>query len=168
MAVTMEVELTVNGHEVRRQIPVRHTLAEFLREDLGLTGTHLGCEHGICGTCTVQVDGDVVRSCLMLAVQAAGSQVVTIEGTNTSPLVAELREAFDRNFAMQCGFCTPGFLMVAAGFLSDEQRPDVAQVRRALASNLCRCTGYASIQQAVMEVAEARLAKLSPEDAPSR
>ncbi len=148
------VHLRVNGVEMSARVPVRRTLADMLRDDLGLTGTHLGCEHGACGACTVQVDGDAVRSCLMLAVQADGHEVRTVEGlASADGSLSELQDAFWRHHALQCGFCTPGFLMAADAFLRESPRPTEEEVREALSGNLCRCTGYQPIIEAVLAVA---------------
>jgi aerobic carbon-monoxide dehydrogenase small subunit len=142
------VELTVNGERRSLRATPRHTLADALRAD-GLTGTHLGCEHGVCGACTVLLDGDPVRSCLVLAVQAEGQEVRTVEGLRRGDELHPLQRAFHEQGALQCGFCTPGFLMLAAGVL--EREPDVSEerLREALSSNLCRCTGYTAIIAAV-------------------
>lgn len=147
------VELMVNGRRERGRVPVRRTLADFLREDLGLTGTHLGCEHGVCGACTVQMDGDAVRSCLVLAVQAAGHEIRTVEGLAAADgTLSPLQEAFWNHHALQCGFCTPGFLMTADAFVRDHPGASEAEVREALSGNLCRCTGYQPIVEAVLEM----------------
>lgn len=147
------VELTVNGRTERARVPVRRTLADFLREDLGLTGTHLGCEHGVCGACTVEIDGEPVRSCLVLAVQAAGHEVRTVEGLAAPDgTLSPLQEAFWDHHALQCGFCTPGFLMTADAFVRDHPGATEEEVREALSGNLCRCTGYQPIVEAVYEM----------------
>ena len=142
---TEEIRVEVNGRPHRRVAAVRRTLAEFLREDLGLTGTHLGCEHGVCGACTVLVDGVPVRSCLMLAVQAAGTEVTTIEGLERDGRLHPLQEAFRDHHSFQCGFCTPGFMMTAVALLDEGGSPDDETLREELSGNLCRCTGYQSI-----------------------
>ncbi|WP_433224044.1 (2Fe-2S)-binding protein [Dactylosporangium sp. CS-047395] len=144
--MTVRLALHVNGRTHEVDVPARRTLADALREDCGLTGTHVGCEHGVCGACTVLVDGDAVRSCLMFAVQCEGAQVRTIEG-----LDHPLQEAFSREHALQCGFCTPGFLMLAAGALEADPSivDDPERLRELLTSNLCRCTGYEAIRRAV-------------------
>lgn len=148
------VVVSVNGTEMRARVPVRRTLADFLRDDLGLTGTHLGCEHGACGACTVQVDGEAVRSCLMLAVQAHGHDVRTVEGlARPDGSLSALQDVFWRSHALQCGFCTPGFLMTAEAFLRENPSPSEEEVREALSGNLCRCTGYQPIVEAVLEAA---------------
>jgi carbon-monoxide dehydrogenase small subunit len=143
------VELTLNGEAARLEAPVRWTLADALREH-GLTGTHLGCEHGVCGACTVQLDGEPVRSCLVLAVQAAGREVRTIEGLASGGELHPLQRAFHEHRALQCGFCTPGFVMLAVGLLEREPGIGEDRLRSALASNLCRCTGYTPIVRAVL------------------
>ncbi|HWE81268.1 MAG TPA: (2Fe-2S)-binding protein [Gaiellaceae bacterium] len=152
----MDVDLTVNGARVTLTVEPRRTLADALREDLGLTGTHLACEHGVCGACTVVVGGDAVRSCLLLAVQCEGESVVTVEGlAGADGSLHPLQEAFARENALQCGFCTPGFLMLAHAAL--ETDPGVAddgeRLRELLTSNLCRCTGYEGIRRAVVSAA---------------
>jgi carbon-monoxide dehydrogenase small subunit len=141
--------LTVNGEDHHIQVAPRRTLAEALRENCGLTGTHIGCEHGVCGACTVLVDGAPVRSCLMFAVQAEGACIRTVEGLATDGVLHRLQQAFIDHHALQCGFCTPGFLMLAAGAL--EQEPDLApeDLVELLSANLCRCTGYGTILAAV-------------------
>jgi len=149
--------LRVNGKEYAIRTPARRNLADALREDCGLTGTHLGCEHGVCGACTVLVDGKPVRSCLMFAVQAQGKEVRTVEGlaeiTDAGDRLHPLQQAFWEHHGLQCGFCTPGFLMLAAGVL--EAEPDITDeaLKHALSSNLCRCTGYQNILKAVRSAA---------------
>jgi carbon-monoxide dehydrogenase small subunit len=157
-AGVLEISLEVNGESVRRQIDARLHLADFLRQELGLTGTHLGCEHGACGACTVRMDGEIVRSCLVLAVQADGRCVETIEGLSAAGAVGELQHAFHERNALQCGFCTPAMLIAAAELV--ERRPDATreEIRRHLAGNYCRCTGYQAIVDAVEAVCRARLA----------
>ena len=147
------VRLIANGRPHERTVEVRKTLADFLREDLDLTGTKLGCEHGVCGACTVVLNGDAVRSCLLLAVQADGAEVMTVEGLAPGEALHPLQEAFWENHALQCGFCTPGFLMTAHCFLRDCPRPTDAEIREAIAGNLCRCTGYQNIVAAVRAAA---------------
>jgi len=148
--------MEVNGERVEAQVTPRLNLADFLREHLQLTGTHVGCEHGVCGACTVRVDGEIVRSCLMLAVQVDGAAVQTIEGLSDSGEISDLQAAFrDRN-ALQCGFCTPGMLMAAQDLLRQNQTPDREQIRAHLAGNYCRCTGYQAIVDAVESTAQAR------------
>jgi carbon-monoxide dehydrogenase small subunit len=151
MTAKQSVRLTVNGNVYERAVEVRMTLADFLREELNLTGTHLGCEHGICGACTILFDGEAVRSCLLLAVQAHGAQLMTVEGLAHGDTLHPLQQAFHEHHALQCGFCTPGFLMTALAFLQDIPTPTEDQVREAIAGNICRCTGYAPIIQAIMQ-----------------
>jgi carbon-monoxide dehydrogenase small subunit len=146
-----EITLLVNGEPVRRRVPVRRHLADFLRVDLGLTGTHLGCEHGVCGACTVRVDGAAVRSCLMLAVQAEGARVDTIEGLAADADLAALLAAFVARNALQCGFCTPAMLITAAEILAADQNWTRDAIREHLSGNYCRCTGYHAIVDAVEE-----------------
>lgn len=153
---TVAVTLTVNGEPVVRTVPVRQHLVDFLRTELGLTGAHLGCEHGVCGACSVRVDGVVVRGCLMLAVQADGSEVVTIEGLDESGEVADLQAAFVNRNALQCGFCTPGMLMTAAELLAERKPKSRDEIRTFLSGNYCRCTGYHAIVDAVATTLEAR------------
>ena len=148
---TRTIRLTVNGQEYSRRVPVRLTLADFIRQELGLTGTHLGCEHGVCGACTIHFNGEAVRSCLMLAVQADGANLTTVEGIAASGTLNPLQQAFQEHHALQCGFCTPGFLMTASAFLKETPNPDEAQVREAISGNLCRCTGYSAIVKAILE-----------------
>jgi aerobic carbon-monoxide dehydrogenase small subunit len=150
---TFDVELTVNGTRRQGSVEPRRTLADFLREDLELTGTHLGCEHGVCGACTVLVDGEPARSCLMLAVQARGSEIVTIEGLATDGVMNPLQEAMWGSHAFQCGFCTPGFLMQITALLAENPNPGEAEIREALSGNICRCTGYESIVNGVLRAA---------------
>ena len=157
MSESLQITVTVNGQEYQRTVEPRLTLADFLREDLGLTGTHLGCEHGICGACTVLLDGDAVRSCLMLAVQADGAELTTVEGLSPSGNLTPLQKAFHDNGALQCGFCTPGFLMTATAFLREHSEPTEAQVRDAISGNICRCTGYVAIVQAILEASRENL-----------
>ena len=148
------IELTVNGMRYTRQVEVRKTLVDFLREDLGLRGTHVGCEHGVCGACTVLLDGASVRSCIMYAVQADGAEICTVEGLAPpdGPL-HPLQQSFQDHHGLQCGFCTPGFLMTAYEFLTDARRPSEDDIRAAIAGNLCRCTGYTKIVDAIAAVA---------------
>lgn len=152
------IRLTVNGDAVEATVPVRRHLLDFLRLDLELTGSHLGCEHGVCGACTVRVDGVAVRGCLMLAVQADGATVETVEGFADTPLLAELQEAFAARNALQCGFCTPGMLATAAEIVAagqaTGQAADRDAIREALSGNYCRCTGYQAIVDAVAAVVE--------------
>ena len=150
------ISATVNGEAVQAEVAVRLGLADFLRTALGLTGTHLGCEHGVCGACTVLVDGLLVRGCLMLAVQIDGCRVETIEGAHDSGRLADLQACFHQRNALQCGFCTPGMLLTAAALLEQEPAPSRARIRDALSGNLCRCTGYQAIVDAVQAAAQAR------------
>ena len=152
--MSVQVSLTVNGVERSAAVEERRTLADFLREELGLTGTHLGCEHGICGSCTVIVDGVSARSCLMLAVQADGAEVTTIEGLMEGGELGVLQQACRDSHAFQCGYCTPGFLMTATELLVENPKPSESEVREAISGNLCRCTGYESIVQAILLAAE--------------
>jgi aerobic-type carbon monoxide dehydrogenase small subunit (CoxS/CutS family) len=154
---TMQIAVTVNGEQVTRTVPVRQHLVDFLRTDLGLTGSHLGCEHGVCGACSVRVDGVVVRGCLMLAVQAHGAEVVTIEGLTDSGEVADLQEAFVSRNALQCGFCTPGMLMTCAELLAQPRLMDREEIRIFLSGNYCRCTGFHAIVDAVATTLARRL-----------
>lgn len=150
------IETTVNGERVARSVDPRSSLVDFLRDDLGLTGSHVGCEHGVCGACTVRVDGRVVRGCLMLAVQADGARIETIEGLTRSGEIADLQAAFVEHNALQCGFCTPGMLITAAALLAETPAPDRQAIRAYLSGNYCRCTGYQAIVDAVAATAEAR------------
>ena len=152
--VRHEVHFILNGEEVAGHAEPRMLLTDFLRYEIGATGTHVGCEHGICGACTVRIDGRAVRSCLYLAVQANGRRIDTIEGlAGADGALSPLQEAFHRNFALQCGFCTAGFLMTLSEFLERNPDPTEAEVREALSGNLCRCTGYHEIVQAALEAA---------------
>jgi aerobic-type carbon monoxide dehydrogenase small subunit (CoxS/CutS family) len=148
--MTERIEMVVNGEARDGDADVRITLADFLRERLGLTGTHLGCEHGVCGACTVLVDGVAVRSCLMLAVQARGHEVRTVEGLGTPEHLHPLQEALRDAHAFQCGFCTPGFVMAAYALLQEQPSPTEDEVRETLSGNICRCTGYQSIVDGVL------------------
>jgi carbon-monoxide dehydrogenase small subunit len=157
----MSISLQVNGERIDAQVLPRLNLADFLREHLKLTGTHVGCEHGVCGACTVRVNGDIVRSCLMLAAQAHGASIETIEGLSDSGEIADLQAAFrDRN-ALQCGFCTPGMLVAAQDLLIHEAEPDRERIREHLSGNYCRCTGYQAIVDAVEATARARMERTS-------
>ena len=153
----MNVELTVNGSARNAEVEPRKTLADFLREDLQLTGTHLGCEHGVCGACTIILDGEPVRSCLMLAVQANGTTIQTIEGLNggVDGTMNPLQQAMEEAHGFQCGFCTPGFLMSITALLDENPNPSETEVRETLSGNICRCTGYESILNGVMKAMEA-------------
>ena len=148
------VRVTVNGAEHRRTVEPRLLLSDFLRHDLGLTGTHVGCEHGVCGSCTVLVDGQPVRACLMLAVQADGAAIETVEGlARGEDGLHPIQQAFWARHGLQCGFCTPGFLMTLKAFLAEEPDPSEEQVRDAISGNLCRCTGYQNIVAAALDAA---------------
>ena len=150
----LNIKLQVNGQPVHAQVSVRQHLGDFLRESQGFKGTHIGCEHGVCGACTVRVDGRAVRSCLTLAVQADAAQVFTIEGLSDDPVVQALQNSFVRCHAMQCGFCTAGMLLTAAELLQAQLDPSRDEVREYLSGNYCRCTGYESIVNAVMDAAQ--------------
>ena len=159
MEQQLETSLTVNGTPIQRRIPARQHLIDFLREELGLTGSHVSCEHGVCGTCTVRVDGRIVRGCLMLAVQADGRRVDTIEGLSDSGELAELQEAFHRRNALQCGFCTPGMLIAAQELVANHPGASRERIREHLSGNYCRCTGYQAIVDAIEDVLVARRKK---------
>ena len=151
MSTTSTISVIVNGRKFDRTVEVRLTLADFLREELDLTGTHLGCEHGVCGACTILFDGQAIRSCLMLAVQANGAEITTVEGLSSDGQLNSLQSAFRENHALQCGFCTPGMLITATAFLKDNPHPTEEQTREAISGNICRCTGYVSIVNAVIQ-----------------
>jgi aerobic carbon-monoxide dehydrogenase small subunit len=151
MTPQRSIQLRVNGRTYERTVEVRLTLADFVREELHLTGTHVGCEHGICGACTILFNGEAVRSCLLLAVQADGADLMTVEGLAQGEALHPLQQAFHEHHALQCGFCTPGFLMTACAFLQETSNPTEAQVREAISGNICRCTGYAPIVQAILQ-----------------
>ena len=153
MSTPRTIRLSVNGTVFEREVEPRRLLADFLREDLGLTGTHVGCEHGVCGACTVLLDGDSARSCLTLAVQADGAEVETVEGLGTMDALHPLQRAFREHHALQCGFCTPGMLMTAIDLLRKHPSPSEAEIRDGLSGNLCRCTGYEHIVRAVRAAA---------------
>jgi aerobic carbon-monoxide dehydrogenase small subunit len=150
------ISLSVNGERVEANVLPRLNLADFLRENLKLTGTHVGCEHGVCGACTVRVNGDIVRSCLLLAVQTHNATVETIEGLSDSGEIADLQSAFRERNALQCGFCTPGMLMAAQDLLTQLPSPDRGQIREHLSGNYCRCTGYQAIVDAIEATARSR------------
>ena len=154
MPDTRTVSVTVNGKAYTRAVETRLTLADFLRHELNLTGTHVGCEHGVCGACTVLVDGHSVRSCLMLAVQCDGQEVATVESLADGGQLNPLQQAFREHHGLQCGFCTPGILMTLTEFLRDHPQPSEAEVREALTGNICRCTGYAGIVDAALAAAK--------------
>jgi aerobic carbon-monoxide dehydrogenase small subunit len=151
-----DIAVTVNGEKVRERVDARKTLVDFLREDLGLTGSHVGCEHGVCGACSVRVGGVVVRGCLMLAVQCDGARVDTIEGVADAAEIIDLQQAFVARNALQCGYCTPGMLLTAQELLVRGGIPSREQIRAHLSGNYCRCTGYHAIVDAVEAVAQAR------------
>ena len=148
------IRCRINGQEIEREVEVRKLLADFIREDLGLTATHLGCEHGVCGACTVNLNGESVRSCLLFAVQADGGDLLTVEGLAKDGRMHPLQQSFWDHHALQCGFCTSGFLMSAYDLLQKNPHPSEEEVRQGLSGNLCRCTGYANIVKAVMVTAE--------------
>lgn len=158
MAKTKDMTVEINGERITRTVPVRLSLVDFLRNDLGLTGSHVGCEHGVCGACTLEVDGRMVRGCLMLAVQADGMTVTTIEGLSTSGRIADLQAAFHERNALQCGYCTPGMLASALEYIESGGAADRQAVRQHLSGNYCRCTGYQAIVDAVVDVIEGRVA----------
>jgi aerobic-type carbon monoxide dehydrogenase small subunit (CoxS/CutS family) len=158
MTKSVDIHLKVNGRSYEGRCEPRTLLADFLRDNLDLTGTHVGCEHGVCGACTILFNGEAVRSCIMLAVQADGAELVTIEGLAPGGKFHPLQKAFHEHHALQCGFCTPGMLAAAIDFLSTNAKPTEAEVREALSAVLCRCTGYQNIVKAVMAAA----AELSP------
>jgi aerobic carbon-monoxide dehydrogenase small subunit len=156
---TLAITLTVNGERVTRSVPVRQHLVDFLRMELGLTGSHIGCEHGVCGACSVRVDGVVVRGCLMLAVQADGAEVVTIEGLTESAEIADLQQRFVERNALQCGYCTPGILVTAAELLKQGKPASREEIRAFISGNYCRCTGYHAIVDAIESTLNARLGR---------
>jgi len=152
MEHALDITLTVNGVEVSRRVAPRMHLVDFLRDELGLTGSHIGCEHGVCGACTVRVDGDIVRGCLMLAVQADGCKVETVEGLSDSKELARLQKSFHEINALQCGFCTPGMLMAAQDLVRQKRKCTREEIREHISGNYCRCTGYQAIVDAIDEV----------------
>jgi carbon-monoxide dehydrogenase small subunit len=151
-----DITLTVNGETVAETVDARKSLVDFLREDLVLTGSHVGCEHGVCGACTVRVDGAIVRGCLMLAAQCDGAKVETIEGVSDTGEIADLQKAFEQRNALQCGFCTPGMLLTAQELLRAGGVPSRDKIREQISGNYCRCTGYHAIVDAIESVAQAR------------
>jgi carbon-monoxide dehydrogenase small subunit len=151
-----DISVTVNGEEVHERVDARTTLVDFLRDALALTGSHVGCEHGVCGACTVRVDGEIVRGCLMLAAQCDGARVDTIEGLSDLDELADLQRAFVERNAMQCGFCTPGMLLTAQDLLKTGKAPGREAIRAHISGNYCRCTGYQAIVDAIEAVAQAR------------
>ena len=156
---TQEITLTVNGERLTRRVPVRQHLVDFLRTELSLTGSHIGCEHGVCGACSLRVDGRVVRGCLMLAVQADGADVLTIEGITDTGEIADMQENFVTRNALQCGYCTPGMLMTAAELVSTHKTASRAEIREFMSGNFCRCTGYHAIVDAIETTMKARAGK---------
>jgi len=156
MEAEIEIQARINGEEVRKRVPVRQSLVDFLRYGLELTGSHVGCEHGVCGACTVRVEGEIARGCLMLAAQIDGLSVETIEGVSASGEIADLQEAFHRRNALQCGFCTPAMLLTAAALLAENPVPTRDEIRTYLSGNYCRCTGYQAIVDAIESVARER------------
>jgi aerobic carbon-monoxide dehydrogenase small subunit len=156
----VDITLIVNGERISERVDARKTLVDFLREDLGLTGSHIGCEHGVCGACTVRVDGEIVRGCLMLAAQCDRATVETIEGLSDSGDIADLQAAFAERNALQCGYCTPGMIVAAQDLLRRGGVPSREQIREHLSGNYCRCTGYHAIVDAVEAVAQVRAGKL--------
>ena len=155
----IDIGLRINGEDVRERVEARKTLVDFLRDDVGLTGSHVGCEHGVCGACTVLLDGVVVRGCLVLAVQCDGAEVQTIEGLSDSGVIADLQEAFQRRNALQCGFCTPGMLIGAQELLARGGVPSRDAIREHICGNYCRCTGYQAIVDAIESIARMRAEK---------
>jgi aerobic-type carbon monoxide dehydrogenase small subunit (CoxS/CutS family) len=153
MAEKISIRVKVNGSERAATVEPRRSLVDFLRHDLGLLGTHVGCEHGVCGACTVMLDGRTVRSCLLFAAQADGAEVTTIEGIGTEETLHPLQQAFQQHHALQCGFCTPGMILAALELLGDNADPTEAEIRAALSGNLCMCTGYVNIVRAVRAAA---------------
>jgi carbon-monoxide dehydrogenase small subunit len=151
---THTIRLWVNGQVLEGTVEARRSLADFLRDDLDLTGTHLGCEHGVCGACTILLNGEAVRSCLLFAAQCDGAQITTVEGLAQGEQLHPLQQAFQAEHGLQCGFCTPGMLLSALAFLRETPNPTAVEVREALAGNLCRCTGYQSIVAAVLRAAQ--------------
>jgi carbon-monoxide dehydrogenase small subunit len=161
----VRLQLTVNGKRRELDVEPRKTLADAIREDLGLTGTHLGCEHGVCGACTVLLNGDAVRSCLLLAVQARDAEIMTIEGVERDGQLHPVQQAFRESHSFQCGFCTPGFVISTLAFLADSPSPSEAEIREALSGNICRCTGYQSIVEGVRLAAQ-KLSEAAQSGAP--
>ena len=154
MSRSINISLRVNGEDVRATVPSRLNLVDFLREELALTGSHVGCEHGVCGACTITVDGETVRGCLMLAAQADGKEITTIEGLAENGQSAKLQAAFTKHNALQCGFCTPGMLASAVGYVNAGGSADRDTIRQHISGNYCRCTGYQSIVNAICDVIE--------------
>ena len=156
MEPMIDIQISVNGQVVAANVPPRQTLVDFLRYHLELTGSHVGCEHGSCGACTIRLNGDIVRGCLVLAVQADGAEVETIEGLSDSGELADLQATFHAHNALQCGYCTPGMLLTAQALLTDNPDPSREEIRAYLSGNYCRCTGYQAIVDAIESVATAR------------
>jgi len=156
MTAPVDIRMTVNGETVAETVEPRTTLVDFVRETLGLTGSHIGCEHGVCGACTIRLDGEIVRGCLTLAVQCEGARVETIEGVSDLGEIADLQEAFRKRNALQCGFCTPGMLLTAQELLASSSVPSRDTIREHISGNYCRCTGYQAIVDAIESVAQAR------------
>ena len=154
MAEKFNIQVKVNGESFQREVEPRMLLGDFLREQLRLTGTHFGCEHGVCGACTVLVNGETVRSCLMFAVQADGAEITTVEGIGTAERMHPLQQAFWDNHGLQCGFCTPGILMTSLELLKSNPQPNEQEVRLALSGNICRCTGYQNIVTSILDAAK--------------
>jgi len=154
MAQTVKINVTVNGRQYEREVEPRLLLSDFIRHDLGLTGTHVGCEHGLCGACTILMDGEAVRSCTIFAVQADGHEIQTVESLGTPENLHPVQEAFVEKHALQCGFCTPGFLMTIVAYLGNNPNPTEEEIREAIDGNFCRCTGYFNIIEAVKLAAE--------------
>ena len=148
------VTVTINGDEVEREVPPRRLLSDFIRHDVGLTGTHVGCEHGVCGMCTILMDGETVRSCLTFAVQADGAEIQTVESLGTAEDLHPLQQAFTEKHGLQCGFCTPAMLLTSMDFLEENPEPDREEIRDAVSNNLCRCTGYQQIVDSVEYASE--------------
>ena len=155
-AASRAISLEVNGEAIEYEVPARRLLVHFIRDDLGLTGTHVGCDTGNCGACTIHLDGDPVKSCMLLAVQADGARIATVEGLAGDGELTALQSAFNEHHALQCGYCTPGMLMSAAALLEQNQHPTEDEVRIALQGNICRCTGYVNIVEAVVAVGESQ------------
>ena len=151
-----DITMSINGQKVTRRVPARTNLVDFVRYEMELTGSHVGCEHGVCGACTIRVDGNIVRGCLMLAAQADGAVVETIEGLSDSGEIADLQKAFHERNAVQCGFCTPGMLLTAKELLDKYPSPSRKEIREFISGNYCRCTGYQAIVDAIEQVAEER------------
>jgi aerobic-type carbon monoxide dehydrogenase small subunit (CoxS/CutS family) len=167
MSGEREIEVTVNGRKIGAVVPPRLLLSDFLRDNLGLTGTHIGCEHGICGACTILFDGQAARSCLLFAVQTAGHDIWTVEGLSESGAIADLQEAFSKHHALQCGYCTPGMLVIAHDFLNAHPSPSPEEIKDGMSAALCRCTGYWNILTAVAEVASSEQRRIKAADASS-